>query len=249
MKKIREKLKWLDPFTYVDLYVMPKIKKRTESSIIEMLVNLLFAALFAIIVYLLLGFAFGSASPLVIVFSESMEPELYRGDVIALTSPKEGMNFGEKVFLERNIEEVPIENYVTPEYNNGVLEKIVFENGEEIIPNEEGSIIVYNSYPFNIPVIHRTIVEINAKDGTFFLTKGDNDLTNPTFDQDCGKIDLLRKTVEKQCISFYAIPKKDIQGVAFANIPKVGCIKLWLFDDLFSLLTRGKLPENFKGIC
>jgi signal peptidase I len=252
-KGIGEKLsflKWLDPFTYVDLYVMPVIKKKTDSKIVEGIVNVFFAAVFALIVYMALGVLFGTASPLVIVYSASMEQNYYRGDVIALGSANETTFFGPEINLNSKIRNVPAESFLSTEYlSNGELEKIIFTNGEIIQPNKEGSIIVYNSYPTNLPIIHRAIVKINALDGIFILTKGDNQITNPTFDQDCGRVDEIRLATQKPCITLFAIPIEEIQGVAFAQVPKVGCVKLWLVDDLLSLVLTGKLPQDFKGVC
>ncbi|MBT4596721.1 MAG: hypothetical protein HOC95_01970, partial [Candidatus Diapherotrites archaeon] len=57
-KSVKEKLaflSWLDPFTYVDNYVMPHVKKKTDSKIVEGIINIFFAAIFAFIVYTLLG--------------------------------------------------------------------------------------------------------------------------------------------------------------------------------------------------
>ncbi|MFA5764086.1 MAG: hypothetical protein WC915_04700 [archaeon] len=248
LEVVLSKLKWLDPFTYVDLFVMPKVKQVTDSSVVETIVNVFFAGLFALVVYLLLGTLFGTASPLVIVYSASMENTLFRGDVMALTKANSEMNFGQEITISQNIKNMSVESFVQPEYVNGHLSKLIFDTGE-IIPNETGSIIVYNSYPTNLPIIHRTIVKIKALDGEFVLTKGDNDLTNPTYDADCGKIDQLRNKSTKPCITFYAIPVNEIQGVAFGQIPKIGCVKLWLFDDLLSLISHGKLPVDFRVVC
>jgi signal peptidase I len=242
------KLKWLDPFTYVDLFIMPKVKAVTDSELVETGVNIIFAGLFALIVYLLLGALFGTAQPLVIVYSASMEPVMYRGDVMALTKANSEMDFGGEVTINQNLKNMPINNFLTAEYENNNLSKLVFEN-KEIIPNQNGSIIVYNSYPQGLPIIHRSIVKIKALDGEFVLTKGDNALTNYTYDQDCGKIDQLRNTSTKNCVSFYAVPIEKIEGVAFFGIPKIGCIKLWLFDDLISIIGNGSLPRDFRGIC
>jgi signal peptidase I len=250
-KNILSKLKWLDPFTYVDYFVMPRIKKITQNKIIENIVNIFFAGLFAIIIYLILGLFFGTSNPLVIVYSESMEPSFYRGDIIGLTNIN-NQNFGEEIFLDLKISDVPTINFVKPFYNNNQLEKIVFSNGEEIIIDEtilNNSVIVYNSFPTNIPIIHRSIVKIIAIDGNFVLTKGDNKKTNPTFDQDCGLINQIRNTSQNNCVSFYAIPIEQVQGVKFFQIPKIGCVKLWLFDNLVSIITIGKLPRDFKGVC
>jgi signal peptidase I len=245
------KLKWLDPFTYVDVFVMPRVKKFSDNEWLENGVNLFFALIFAILIYAGLGLLFGTNSPLVIIYSESMEPVFYRGDVIGLTGFNETMDFGKEIILEQNIKNVPTKNFATPIYSNNSLEKIIFSNGQEFVYDEleNSSIVVYPSYPTNLPIIHRSIVLINAHDGKFVLTKGDNKKTNPTFDQDCGNIDPVRFRTEKNCVTFYAIPLEQIQGVKFFRIPVVGCIKLWAFDNLGSLITTGKLPKDYKGIC
>ena len=244
---LTEKLQWLDPFHYVDLFVMPRVKKHTQNRIVEAAVNLVFAAIFAAIIYAVLGVLFGSSTPLVIVYSESMEPGFYRGDVMALTGATDASVYAQEVTLDRSLAEAPLEAFAAPKYEKGVLKALEFENGKEIFVNESGSVIVYPAYPSGLPIIHRVIAKINANDGTYFLTKGDNDLTNPTLDQDCGTI--LLNNPQKKCITFYAVKTEQIQGKAFLKIPFVGCVKLWLVDDLFSLATTGRLPRDFKGIC
>ena len=171
---------------------------------------------------------------------------------MGLTSVTLAMNFGDEITLNENIKNVPVEKYLTAEYFDGAnkpVSKLIFNDGQEVIPTTEGSVVVYNSYPKGLPIIHRSIVKINALDGTFILTKGDNKITNNTFDQDCGNVDPLRLKSDKPCITFYAVPIQEVQGVAFFRVPVVGCVKLWLVDDLVSLLTTGKLPRDFKGIC
>jgi len=244
-----EKLKYLDPFYYVDTFVMPRVKEKTDSKLVENLVNVLFAAAFALVIYFLLSLAFGTTSPLVIVYSASMEPTMVRGDVIGLTGMNQNINLGNEITLNRNLKNIPVNNYLTIEKNNGLISKIVFEDGQEVYLEKNGSVVVYPSYPKALPIIHRSVVKINALDGVFVLTKGDNHFTNPTIDQDCGSVDLLRNTSSKNCITFFAVQADEVEGVAFFNIPKVGCIKLWLFDDLFSLIRSGRLPRDFRGIC
>lgn len=241
-------LKWIDPFTYVDLWVMPKVKKVSDSSFLEFIVNALFALLFAYIIYSALGFAFGTSSPLVIVYSGSMEPTFYRGDVMGLAHASSSDNFGVEVTLPRNISGVPTADYASPKYSPSGLDSIYFKDANvSLAPNKSGNVVVYQSYPYGLPIIHRAVVEIHALDGDFILTKGDNQLTNPTFDEDCGAISGTRS--QKGCISFYAIPVSSLQGKSFFTIPKVGCLKLWLFDDLSSIIATGSLPRDFEGIC
>lgn len=247
--KLKEKLKFLDPFYYVDLLVMPKIKKYTDSKIIENIVNVFFAAIFALLLYTILSFIFQTATPLVIVYSASMQPNLFRGDVIGLRAASQNDYFGEEVFIDDKILNKPVNEFLNPIYESGQVSKLVFDNNQNVLVEKDASIIVFNSIPDNLPIIHRSIVKIIANDGNFVLTKGDNFNTNPTFDQDCGEIDQLRNTSEKNCVTFYAIPINEIEGLAFFRIPLLGCIKLWLVDDLLHLIFTGSLPPDFSGIC
>ena len=83
-RSFREKLKWLDPFTYVDLWVMPKINPNKNKAV-EWIVYIVFAFIFALALYTILGLLLQTRSPMVIVLSGSMEPTMYRGDVVVLT--------------------------------------------------------------------------------------------------------------------------------------------------------------------
>ncbi|MCH7902212.1 hypothetical protein IIC68_00505, partial [archaeon] len=77
LKKLREKLKWLDPFTYVDVFILPKINPNNDKNI-ETIVYIIFAFIFAFVLYnFILAFILGTDAPLVIVFSGSMEPVLF----------------------------------------------------------------------------------------------------------------------------------------------------------------------------
>jgi len=251
---LKEKLKFLDPFTYVDLFVMPLVKKQTDSKLVENLVNFFFAGFFAILIYLLLALILQNSTPLVIVYSASMEPNLYRGDIIALRAINQNDYLGPEVKLDLELKNrTPVE-FVTPVYDELGLTELIFENNEKIIPKKDASIIIYSAFNpsssvNNQPIIHRSIVKLVANDGNYILTKGDNAVTNVTFDQDCGAINVLHETSEKQCISFNPINTNKIQGVAIARIPLVGCIKLWLVDNLSSLIFTGNLPKDFSGIC
>jgi signal peptidase I len=251
-KKIRKKLaslKWLDPFTYVDIFFMPHVKKITQSKLVEDLVNLFFAAFFAVALYVILGFAFGTSAPLMIVYSGSMENTLFRGDIAMLRGANADSVFAQEISLDKSLSGVPVFDYASIHYDleKKVIDYIEFFDGQKIFPNKTGSIVVYNAYPMNIPIIHRAVVKVRANDGVFVLTKGDNDSTNPTIDQDCGKIILNRS--EKPCITFYAIDVKSLQGSDFFTIPKLGCVKLWVIDNPLSLITTGKMPSDFRGYC
>ena len=85
---------------------MPQVKKITKNEFVELLVNLVFAAIFAYAFYSLLALLFGVATPLVIVYSASMEPNLYRGDIIGLTKSVNSMDFGEEIILDKSIKNI-----------------------------------------------------------------------------------------------------------------------------------------------
>ena len=260
-------LKWIDPFTYVDLFVMPQVKKITDSSTVEFLVNVFFALFFAWFIYTALGILFGSATPLVIVYSASMEDTFFRGDVMALGKVNENDYFGPEIIVDENVSRKPVSEFLSQNYDSeGRLVSFVYE-GKEIPYLKNGSIVVYSAYNprasfHGAPIIHRSILKIVANDGNFILTKGDNDqkkvfsdsanswgYSNPTFDEDCGNVSNEFEISSKECITLYPIPVNQLQGKTFFMIPKVGCAKLWLVDDLFSLITQGKLPRDFRGIC
>lgn len=313
----------LDPFYYVDSYVMPRVNPNNKESV-SWVVNIFFAFIFAGLIYLFLGILFGVASPLVIVFSESMEPVLYRGDVVFLSvSSFDNVSAPEIIISE------PISSSLLPDYAIIDLESdsISFPSSSNPTKSysysvdavKDNSIITYQSF-FGIPVIHRAILKIRAPDGLFVLSKGDN---NPIPDNFVGEIffdnrnnisisssqlpilvsvsdlpqlsrsDIVPSSVSisdsssdssfydsqavclcnrepntydysfpeqyfsSQCslcssnlpITYFPISVSDLQGSSFGKLPFIGCVKLWLFDDLISLLATGKLPSNFKGFC
>ena len=71
LKKIREKLKWLDPFTYADMYIMPRVNP--ENSVLKAnIVYIVFAFISAWLLYTGLGLILGTPNPLVIVVNGSI---------------------------------------------------------------------------------------------------------------------------------------------------------------------------------
>ncbi|MEM4364171.1 MAG: hypothetical protein QXU92_04235 [Candidatus Diapherotrites archaeon] len=233
LEQISSKLKWLDPFTYVDLFILPKINPNNDKKI-EIIVYLVSAFIFAYVLYnYVLAFLLGTQAPIVIVYSGSMEPTLYRGDVVFL----KGFNLNEAKVSEAKID-LPISNTPLREFAKPIFETndngkktligIEIENNFYAI-DKQGPIIVYQSKNFGEDIIHRAVLKIVAKDGTFFLTLGDN---NNAFDQDCPE-KLLNS---KLCISPYPIKTENIKGTYFFHIPLIGHLKLILFDGLMSLL-------------
>ncbi len=243
LKKIHKKLKWLDPFTYVDLYLMPRVNPK-ENEAIGWVVYLASAFIFAWLIYTGLGLLLGTQSPMMIVVSASMEPLYHRGDIIILHgTTAEGLD-GPVVELGMpSLQERELASFASPSYSGRQIQSIEFDSGQSLEITQEGSVVVYWSTHLRKPVVHRTVAKLHAGDGWYVLTKGDSE-QNSTVDQDCGQI--LNGRPQKDCIELYPVPIENLQGKSFLHIPLVGCVKLWLLDDLGSLLSTGKLPAEFK---
>ncbi|MFH1234203.1 MAG: hypothetical protein V1493_01160 [Candidatus Diapherotrites archaeon] len=238
-------LRWLDPFTYADMF-LEKIGKK-ENSAISWAVYLATAFLSALLLYNALGLLFHSPSPMVIVVSGSMEPSFYRGDVMALSgwsleelnaplvempgTEIDGLDISEYSYSEcsvKGVEGLEPCRSVIKKIQSGALqvsakdvlaEKIVFPKlGKEIDITKKGDVVVYFSETQGIPIIHRAIAKIRAKDGFFVLTKGDSVL-NSFIDQDTA-------------LSYGAVPFNKLQGKTVFMIPWIGYVKLILLDDL-----------------
>jgi len=187
---------------------------------------------------------------MMIVVSSSMEPLYYRGDIVVLlgTGP-EGIE-GPVVEIDRPLSQTAFSEFASPAYKPGTrqIESIEFNSGQAIPITKEGSIVVYWSDLMNEPIIHRVAAKLHAEDGWFLLTKGDS-INNSTIDQDCGLVE--NGIPEKPCIELYPVPIKKLQGKSILHVPLLGCGKLWLLDDLASLITTGKLPKEWEqhNIC
>ncbi|MCR4335677.1 MAG: hypothetical protein NUV57_04020 [archaeon] len=268
-KKIKEKLKWLDPFTYIDFFLLPKINALDQKLqwgvfissylILSLLISIVFgfsitivgllgivyiylfffekeeaitlsvylvsAFIFAFVLYnFVLSFLLGTNAPLVIVFSGSMEPILYRGDIVILTGA------GSMRLTEANVD-FPIKDKLLREYavigkrvnSSGVKRDASIKIGsDEFEFDEKGPIVVYFSPLRKQDIIHRAVLKINAPDGQFLLTMGDN---NNRMDQDCS-------SSGNDCIVLAPIPVENLRGKYLFHLPLIGHIKLIIFDDL-----------------
>jgi len=266
VNEIKEKLsflKWLDPFTYVDLVLRKYHPKKANPSLtdeaIDSIVYVFSALIFAFLLYSALGFLLNTSSPMVIVSSASMVPEMHRGDVIVLYGEEnikaEEVNYtgtiSDKMYSEYG-KTTPYPLSITIDSLSGTKTISFVEsegieiNSQKIPITKDGDIIVYFSRYSNKEIIHRTVAKINASDGVFFLTKGD---ANPVIDQECiSGQEILGYPSYLGCITTNAVSEKEIRGKAVFKIPLVGCIKLWVFDDIPSLLS-GKQNPDFTGFC
>ncbi len=244
LKKFFSLLKWIDPFTYVDLWLMPKINPNKNETI-SWIVYLISAFVFAFVLYSLIGLLLSTPAPMVIVVSNSMTPELHRGDIVIVQGVSPENISGDEVELSFNsLQGIPSSNYLLTmcseknsqnlincnSFKNQVLQnkqfsvdsfdtrQIIFSDGQELNLNKKGDIIVYFSDLQQKPIIHRIVAKLKVKDGFYALTKGDSEY-NPLIDQEAG-------------ITSSAIRLDSITGKAVAKIPLLGFVKLIIFDDL-----------------
>lgn len=227
---LRDKLKWLDPFTYVDLYVMPVVNPNKNSAV-EMAVYLISAFVFAWVLYnYILAFLLGTSSPLVIVYSGSMEPALYRGDVVLLARASQLQM--RTVDVNFSLSNAKFFDFAEPVYavEGGRYRATGIKvGGQEYSYDRSGPTVVYYSKSYGEDIIHRAVLKLRAPDGEFLLTYGDN---NPAPDQECteGMVSVNR------CISPYLVKADSLKGKYLVHLPLLGYVKLLIFDDVPKLI-------------
>ncbi|MBI4053538.1 MAG: hypothetical protein HY394_05900 [Candidatus Diapherotrites archaeon] len=247
---ILQKLKWLDPFHYVDLFVMPAVNPKNNAAI-STIVYIVSAFVFAWLAYTIAGMILQTQSPFMIVVSGSMKPLYHRGDIIMLAGAgPDGIKATEVSMPSQSLSNTPFSDFASLrfEMENGIpqAKKIVFKDGKTIPVEKTGSIVVYTAVPSGRPIIHRVVAKLAANDGTFLLTKGDSE-QNYTLDADCGKI--VNGVSQQACITLYPVNASQVQGKAIFQIPVLGCAKLWIFDNLLGLASTGRLPADYDLIC
>ncbi|QQR92589.1 MAG: hypothetical protein IPJ89_05590 [Candidatus Iainarchaeum archaeon] len=237
----------LDPFYYVDEYLMPLLNP-WDNAALSWVIYLVFSFIFAFALYSIIGFALQTASPLVIVVSGSMLPTMARGDVVLLHGVDgAGLNTQEVVLDGIDVAKTSLQDLATMQLlENGVWQLTFKATNQTIQIPKQGNtdIVVYVSKQRGIEIIHRAVVKIRSNGQYYLLTKGDN---NISLDQDCGKVDesipgLI--STQKLCPSPYPIPLSLVKGKALGWLPYVGFVKLFLFDDLPGILS-GKKVSTF----
>ncbi len=233
-------LKWLDPFTYVDIILEKTIGKQEGfwKTIVYWGIYILTAFVCAVVLYKFIGLLLGVSEPMAIVVTSSMVPTLHVGDIVIFTRatnlnvPEVELN---KSIGYKDLTEFADVNYYVNEYGLTEAESITV-NGktfflEDAIKNMN-SIVVYKSNIEGKDIIHRAVLKINAKDGNFLLTKGDNHKTNLYIDQDCNiyRDDSGKIIPQKPCLNIYPLKQESVNRKKIGKIPYIGYIKLVLFQ-------------------
>lgn len=247
LKEKFEFLKWLDPFTYVDialdnLHGIPAEKRDTKRKVFDGVVYVISGLFFAFIIYTLLGMLLATSTPMVIVVSGSMEPNLYKGDVIVLQGVSaEQIDAPEIDTGLKTLANVQLKHISTIEYEKQYIDAFKYAQKVKSITfidkdNREikidvpqvgtADVVVYNSKLKGIPIIHRIVAKLKAEDGWYVITKGDNPNTNLKIDQDC-QISQGRAV----CNDVYPAKVSELQGKSVLRIPLIGYIKILLLGD------------------
>ncbi len=239
VKRSRSFWEKLDPFTYVDDYIIPKINP-SNNEIVNWAVYIVFSFVFAYTLYTIFGFILQTQSPLVIVVSGSMLPTMSRGDVVILQGVDGAhVNAPEVVLDGVDVGHTSLSDLAVYSSDGSGGWNITFkETGQMVNVPKKGSssIVVYNSTHKNLEIIHRAVIKIRSNGEYFVLTKGDN---NPSLDQDCGNVDELllpgspngQIVTSKSCPSPYPVPLSLVRGKALVWVPYLGYIKLLLVDS------------------
>jgi signal peptidase I len=256
LSAIRKKLKWGDPFTYVDLYVMPLVNPRNDKGI-ELAVNVVFAALFAVAVYALAGILLSTSVPGAIVYSDSMVPALQRGDFIAMSGVAAAELNAPSVDLNFAIGGKELKAYATTycSFREGYAS---FGSPDEVKPCDvflkafrEGKMPVDSFNTSRIVFRNGRTLDITAEGDTVlylsdisgkqiihravakiraqdgvFVLTKGDSGKNPLIDQDYPLFS------REKAITSSATPADEIKGRIILRIPLLGYPKLLLFDDL-----------------
>jgi len=218
---VARSLKVLDPFYWFDrvwfaLFGKPK---RLSAKIAYEIGQIAFAFLLAYVIYVVAGIILHTSKPAVVVASSSMVPTLHVGDIAIV----EGTDFEHIRAPEVDVNE-PLRYRTLSEagikiIHHGLKAVAIVVNGKRIPIERNGDIIVYHNEIQNKDIIHRVVLKIRASDGDYVLTKGDNEQTNFTLDQDC---------FMGACTYPYPVPMKNVYGKVIFVIPYIGLIKIWL---------------------
>ncbi len=246
-RKIKKWLSYIDPFTYSDIILeRAGLKKNRIASFIA---DIITAFITALLFYALLGFVLGTSIPAVVFVSNFMVPTFERGDIIVMQGVSVENLDAKEVKLPYAIGNKPLASYAVvyckdksigmekecayfgEKYKKGLIKetdfvatKICFKDANCYAIERKGDVVIYFSPTAKIPIIHRAVFKIFAKDGVFVLTKGDS-VHNPVLDQQ----------------TFYspaAVSVDELVGKKVFIIPKLGYIKLLLLDDLPCLLAN-----------
>ncbi|VVB69801.1 Uncharacterised protein [uncultured archaeon] len=225
--------------------------------------EIVYSVFFAVTAWTLLTLILNTQTPINVVTSCSMLPTLSRGDLLLLQGTQVNtqeidINTTYNEFLSKMIpipEPCYIKNDAGAVREDRCINSFIYENKKYNF-TKTGDIIVYNptvkiaqlqSALQGIDlIVHRAVLKVKATDGTFILTKGDN---NPTPDQIGVVTGSQANQIKDQHIQIFCfddsragrictvspwieqIEENKILGKSILDIPYIGYVKLLLFAE------------------
>jgi signal peptidase I len=178
----KQKLKYLDPYFYMDLFIEFLHKKDINYKILDVVIYILYSLILAYLLLKILGLLLGTSDAMMIVVSGSMDPTLKIGDIVVLKAPNNIQT--NEIIINKDINKTPLNWFAKINYD---LKTIISNNKQITLLDtksitidenkydlkQEGAIIVYYSEIQKRKIIHRAIFKLTANDGNYYLTKGD----------------------------------------------------------------------------
>ncbi|MBI3587743.1 hypothetical protein HY995_05510 [Candidatus Micrarchaeota archaeon] len=192
--------------------------KGVKSTIVE----LAYALGLAVAVWLVLQFLLGTDTPVDVVTSCSMLPNLERGDMIVVQglgdARSNSLQFsgGVDTLFSGPDRLRRLARQCTVNTGGAVVSTLCTSGveyaGGEYSQDRQGDILVFIPTPRDVGlIVHRSFLRLANGTDEFFLTKGDN---NVGLDQEAG---------------FLPVPSRDVKGKVLFRIPLLGYLKLFLF--------------------
>ena len=183
-----------------------------EKSMKQNAIDLGIAVGLALGVWLALSFALQTDSPINVVTSCSMLPNLQRGDLVFIQGG--AINAPEFSVSPSELSQIKVHKTVCTRAGSPVSCTDAVVIGNRTIPASlSNDVIVFDPKPTGPGLlIHRSFARLVSGDQIYYLTKGDN---NPVLDQEGSRFSL--------------VSSKDVKGKVLLSIPYVGYLKLFLF--------------------
>ena len=212
------KLRYLDPFYLFDLLWDRYVGLEGP---VKWAADVVYTIFIAFLIYAFLGLLLHTPKPAVIVASSSMIPTLYPGDIVIVKGISPSQILAPEVCVDTNLNYHVLPDQIGLRFvRRGIKLEYLEINNQRIPVERNGTIVVYYDDLRGRDIIHRVILKIKTPKGYLLVTKGDNDETNPTADQDC----LLGR-----CVYPFLVSGDQVIGEPLFVIPRIGIVKLWLF--------------------
>jgi len=196
----------------------------------------------ALVYFVIAPVILGATPPAVVVQSCSMEGYHNVGDVVILR----GTSFDS---IEAPLVElqVPLDYNIIPNNISAETQSLVFPNGQSVVLDEKGDVIVYDSVTSGIQIIHRVAAKVRASDGEFLITKGDANNLPDSVRVECAaweevpegkKCTQIDSTVSRLCTEedkgwpgclATPVTMDKVAGEQLMIVPLVGHVKMLFF--------------------